>query len=339
MPKTIPENERQKHRYLEYLKQAKGRDEKTLDKVAAALSQFEAAVGWKDLSRFHREWGERLKKHLEKARNQRTGKPLSISTVDATLAYVKGFILWLADQPGYKSRVRYSDAEYFNNTLKSARAAHARRTIPYPSMEQCFHAFQAMPEGDKFEKRDKALFAFLMLIGGRIGAVATLRLKHINLFDGHVFQDAREVATKNAKDIDSWFLPVDPAYLECFERWVNYLREVELFGDTDPLFPKPKIGVQDAKFTNLGFQREFYAGTGKLNAIIRTAFSAVQMPEYTPHSLRKTLARYGDQTCQTREQFKAWSMNMGHENEATTVSAYIPVTRERQGELIKALRA
>ena len=44
MPKTIASNVRMKHRYLDHLKQAKGRDEKTLDKVASALTEFEKAV-------------------------------------------------------------------------------------------------------------------------------------------------------------------------------------------------------------------------------------------------------------------------------------------------------
>ena len=339
MVKVIPENERIKYRYLDYLKQAMGRDEKTLDKVAAALSEFEAAIGWKNFKRFHREWGERFKKHLDRARNARTGNPLSVSTIDATLAYVRAFIHWLAGQSGYKSKISYDDAAYFNNTRKSARAAHAQRMIPYPSMEQCLHAFQAMPEGDKYQMRDKALFAFLMLTGARISAVATLRLKHINLFDGHVFQDGREVATKNAKTIDTWFLPVEPLYRDCFVRWVAFLREVELFGDSDPIFPKTDIGIRDGKFARFGLARAFYAGGGKLNGIIREAFAAVQMPEYTPHSFRKTLATYGSRICQTPEQFKAWSMNFGHENEATTIASYIPVSRERQGELLRAMAA
>jgi hypothetical protein len=64
----------------------------------------------------------------------------------------------------------------------------------------------------------------------------------------------------------------------------------------------------------------------------------VQMPEYTPHSLRKTLALHGDQVCQNMEQRKAWSLNMGHENLATTVSAYMPVSRQRQRDLIKEMQ-
>ena len=337
MPKTTTSNVRMKHRYLDYVKHAKGRDEKTLDKIAAALSEFEAAVGGKDFKQFHRGWGERFKSHLGKARNQRTGSPLSPATIDATLAQVKGFVLWLADQPGFKSRVSYSDAEYFNNALKAARVAHAKRPIPYPTMEQALHAFQAMPEGDKYERRDKALFAFFMLTGARVGAASTLMLRHVNLFDGHVFQDPRDVATKNAKQIDTWFLPVDPLYRECFEQWITYLREVELFGDGDAVFPKIEVSYTNGRFDRQGFARTGYASGTKLNGIIRAAFARVQLPEFTPHSFRKTLAIYGDNLCQTREQFKAWSMNLGHEHMATTIDSYIPVSREGQGELMRGM--
>jgi integrase len=339
MPGKIASNVRMKHKYLDYLKQAKGRDEKTLDKVAAALGDFERSIGGKDFKQFHRGWGERFKAHLAKARNKRTKKPLSPSTVDATLSYVKGFILWLADQPGFKSRVGYSDAEYFNNSAKGRRVAHAKRPIPYPTMQQALHAFQAMPEGDKFERRDKALFAFFMLTGARDGAVASLRLKHVNLFDGHVFQNPRDVATKNGKLIDTWFFPVDPLYRECLARWITYLREVELFGDTDALFPKAAMGVVEKRFARVGFAREGYASGAPLNAIIKAAFRRVQMEPFTPHSFRKTLARYGDEICERMEQRKAWSMNLGHEHLATTVNSYIPVSRERQGEVMKGLRA
>ena len=64
------------------------------------------------------------------------------------------------------------------------------------------------------------------------------------------------------------------------------------------------------------------------------AFAAVGLPEYTPHSFRKTLAMLGDKLCETMEQRKAWSQNLGHEHLATTVSAYMPVSRERQAELL-----
>jgi integrase len=41
----------------------------------------------------------------------------------------------------------------------------------------------------ELERRDKAIFAFLMIAGARVGAVSSLRLKHINLVDGPINPD------------------------------------------------------------------------------------------------------------------------------------------------------
>lgn len=60
----------------------------------------------------------------------------------------------------------------------------------------------------------------LSMTGARDGAVASLKIKHINLFDGLVFQDGRDVNTKNGKTISTWFFPTGTEYRECFEAWV-----------------------------------------------------------------------------------------------------------------------
>ena len=49
------------------------------------------------------------------------------------------------------------------------------------------------------------------------------------------------------------------------------------------------------------------------------------------------MTHYGSEVCKTPEQFKAWSMNLGHENVATTINSYLPVTTERQMELIRTM--
>ncbi|WP_417718311.1 tyrosine-type recombinase/integrase [Salipiger sp.] len=338
MRKVIEENERAKRAYVFYLEQAKGLDQSSTDKVLAAILKFEQSTGFKSFKRFHIEQASRFKADLGKAKG-RGDKPLTHATIDATLTLVRGFFHWLAGQPGYKSRISYSDTDYFRNNRKDARVAHTGKDIPYPSVEAAFHAFQAMPNGTEFERRDKALFAFFMLTGARVGAVASLRLKHIDLFHGKVFQDARDVNTKAAKTIDTTFFPVDPAYLACFTVWVDHLRAVKLFGPQDALFPKPEMGLAEGGgFAVMGLSRDPYTNGGKLNAIIRNAFASVQLPEYTPHSFRKTLAMLGNELCSDMEQVKAWSMNLGHENLITTVSSYMPVSRQRQVELIKAMR-
>lgn len=210
MRKINEENERAKRAYVFYLEQAKGLDQKSTDKVLAAILKFEESTGFKSFKHFHIEQASRFKAVLAKAKG-RTGKPLSHATIDATLAQVRGFFHWLAGQSGYKSRISYSDTEYFRNNRKDARVAHTRQDIPYPSVEAAFHAFQAMPNRTEIERRDKALFAFFMLTGARVGAVASLRLKHIDLFQGRVFQDAQGGEHQGVQDHRHDVLPGRPS--------------------------------------------------------------------------------------------------------------------------------
>ncbi len=53
----------------------------------------------------------------------------------------------------------------------------------------------------------------------------------------------------------------------------------------------------------------------------------------------KTLRMAMDAYCTTMEDRKAWSMNLGHENLATTVGSYMPVNKQRQAELMRTLEA
>lgn len=336
--KVNEENERIKRRYLQFLREAKRCDVATVDKATDAILRFERSTGYKSFKLFRIEQAVTFKRQLSSGRNHRTGAPLSKATVDSTLRAVKAFVLWLAGQPGYRSRIAYSDADYFNLNAKDARIAHTERDTPYPTPEQCRHAFGLMPGATPLQRRDKALFAFLMLTGARDGAIASLRLKHIDLTQGCVHQDARDVKTKFAKTFTTWFFPVDPAYLDCFRDWVAYLRREQLFGHGDALFPKPQMGLRDGSFACVGLSRDTYGNAGRLRAVIKEAFINAGLPPFGPHSFRKTLGVLANDHCKTPEQFKAWSMNLGHENIATTLSAYCPVSPTRQGQLIRGMK-
>ncbi|MDP1573162.1 MAG: hypothetical protein Q8M09_14955 [Pseudomonadota bacterium] len=52
---------------------------------------------------------------------------MSKALLHATLAHLKRFFQRLAAQSGYKSRLQYSDADYFNLSDKDSRIAPARR--------------------------------------------------------------------------------------------------------------------------------------------------------------------------------------------------------------------
>jgi len=336
MRKYNAENERLKRRYVNYLREAKGQDEKSLDKVRAALVKFEESTKFKAFKSFHIEQARQFKDALSRAKTA-NGKPLALTTTDATLRLAKGFFHWLAGQQGFKRVLSYADVEYFNNNRNDARAAHARRPVQYPSKQAAYHAFQAMVAQTVLERRNKAIFALLMITGARVGAVSSLRLKHINLVDGFVFQDGREVRTKAGKTITTWFFPMHPDYLVNFTDWVGFLRNEKMFGPEDALFPRPERRLVDGKFVFDTLSREIYANGSKVNEVFRTAFAQVQMHPYHPHSIRKTLGQeLSDRNLPLATQ-KAWSQNLGHENFTTTVSSYLPVTGQQQGELIKAL--
>ncbi|WP_227287458.1 tyrosine-type recombinase/integrase [Boseongicola sp. H5] len=331
------ENERIKRRYRHFLREAKGCDMATVDKAADAILRFERSTGFKPFKRFHIDQAMTFKQKLAAEKNARTGAPLSKATIDSTLRAVKAFFLWLAGQPGYKSRIAYADAQYFNLNAKDARVAHAQRDTPFPTPEQARHAFDQMPATTPLQRRDKALFAFLMLTGARDGAVASMRLKRIDLVENCVYQDARDVKTKGAKTFTTWFYPVDDAYLDTFRAWVDFLRKDQLFGPEDALFPKPLMGVRNGSFACLGLSRDTYSNAGKIRVVIKDAFTGAGLPSFHPHSFRKTLGVMSNDHCKTPEQFKAWSLNMGHENIATTLSAYCPVSSQRQGQLIRGM--
>lgn len=335
--KIHEENERIKRRYLTFLREARRADHATVDKAADAILRFEQSTGSKPFKRFHIDQATSFKRQLEGDVNSRTGKPLSKATIDGILRLVKVFVQWLSGQPGYKSRISYADAEYFNLNRKDARIAHTSRDAPYPTMEQCRHAFALMPNKTDIEKRDKAIFAFLMLTGARDGAIASVRLKHINLDEGCFYQDARDVKTKFAKTFTTWFFPVDAVYLESLIDWITYLRRDRLFGHEDALFPKPEQGLIDGCFATIGLSRATYGSAGKIRGVIKNAFINAGLLPFGPHSFRKMLVKYGDQKCNTREEFKAWSQNLGHDSVVTTISAYCPVSNERQAELIRGL--
>lgn len=333
--KINEENERIKRQYSGYLRDAKRCDPVTVDRAADAILKFETSIGFKSFKRFHIEQASAFKVKLNAQTSARTGKPLSKATISSILRANKAFFQWLAGQPGYKSRISYSDAEYFNQNAKDARVAHAQRDVPFPTLRQCRHAFDLMPDKTDIDRRDKALFAFLMITGARDGAIASLRLKRIDLVEGCVHQDARDVRTKFAKTFTTYFLPVDPVYRACFEAWVRYLRDDLLFGHEDAVFPQPRVGQVAGLFAVTGLKREPYANAGAVRAAIKAAFENAGLPRFVPHSFRKTLVHWADTHYPTREAFKAFSQNIGHDSPLTTVSSYLPVSQERQAELIR----
>ncbi len=337
MKKHDAQNERLKLEYQDYLRHAEGLDHKTIDKAMTAIRHFEECTNCTPFKRFNKDQAIAFKDWLDTARNSRTGKPLSKATIGSTLRAVRQFFRWAAGQHGYKKAIGRNDWVYFKHALKDARAAQASTSRQVPSIEQVHRAFDAMPSATSHQKRNKALVALLTLTGARIGAVASLRLKHIDFERRHVFQDAREVNTKHAKTMNTTFFPMGEVYVVALADYLTHLKDDLMFGPENAVFPKTEIIRGPNGFQASGLSRQPFASTGPLNEIVQEAFAAVQLPRYTPHSFRHMLALHGDKLCPTRETFKAWSQNMGHTNPMTTVSSYMPVSADAQRTIILGL--
>lgn len=250
-------NERIKRKYFAYLKEAMRHSEPTVDAVAKALNRFEVYNKHRDFKAFHFEQAVAFKKHLAEQKGQQSGEKLSKATLNATLNQIKQFFQWLSRETGYKSRIQYSDAEYFNLSEKDTRIATAKREQRSPTMAQIKHVIASMPTSTVIDRRNQALVAFTLLTGARDSAIASAKLKHIDLQAGCFFQDARDVKTKFSKTFTTFFFPVGDEIVEIVADWVKYLRDELLWGNDDPVFPATRIAVGASKqFEVAGLDRK-----------------------------------------------------------------------------------
>ncbi len=340
MIKHNAQNERVKREYLQFLKEARGRDEATIDRVAKSLARFEETTGRKDFRKFHREQAMAFKRRMAEARNARTGETLSKATVHSTLSDLKAFFEWLSREAGFKQKIAWSDADYFSLSEKDTTIARARREKPVPSPEQVGHVLDTMPAGTPLERRDRALVACASLTGARVNALASFRLGHVDLAGGWIEQDARQVRTKFAKTFRTYFMPVIDGAHDIVAEWVREMREEHLRGPNDYLFPSTEMGLgEGGGFMPVGISLNGWTTTNPVRDIFRRAFTATGLPYYNPHSFRDMLVHHAMALDLSPAQMKAWSQNLGHDKVLTTFTSYGQLPVHRQGELISQSRA
>jgi integrase len=338
MTKRNAENERIKRRYLVYLKDAKGRDTASIDAAASAIERFEDYGKRRDFRSFHIEQARGFKAQLMAATNVRTGKPLSASTIHTTLAALKAFIVWLADQPSYASRIKYADAEYFTPPDNLSRIATARRFKNGPTLSQVRLMISALPDATELERRDRALIAFAILSGARDRAIISFRLKHLDIECDLIEQDSREIRTKRAKTFTTWFFPVGEDIRQIVVDWVQFLREKKGFGPEDPLFPKTRVTTgEDFEFRARALDDAPWANANPVRNVFREACARAGLPYFNPHLMRNTLVQLAYELKLDAKAIKAWSQNLGHASTLTTLASYGNIPPARQGEIIRRL--
>jgi hypothetical protein len=119
--------------------------------------------------------------------------------------------------------------------------APARFDEAWQAPNSCFLARHYEP--DWAAGRSSLLTSCALAGTSRSILTPSIKLKHADVAEGRLDQDARQVNTKFSKTFTTWFFPVGDDILEIVVDWVTYLRKEKLWGLDDPLFPATKIAI------------------------------------------------------------------------------------------------
>ena len=203
-----------------------------------------------------------------------------------------------------------------------------------PAPDQIRQMLAAIGDQTVTARRDRALVAIIYLTGIRVGAVISLRCKHVDVTGRRVFQDAREVSTKFGKTmLTSWF-PVGDDIEQIVMAWIA--ERLESGADPDaPLFPAtPRHRLPGDKTAR---KEAFWKSSQRVRDVFRDACQKADVPFINPHAVRSSLMQLGLEMCATWEELKAWSQNLGHEKLDTSMVHYGKLDTSRQNKLMQGL--
>jgi integrase len=320
--------------------EALGRDAATVDHAAQALARFEWHTGSAPFTAFEKGQAISFKAALLAETNQRTGAPLARSTVLAILHPIREFFTWLPDVPGFRSKVDKAAATYFTPSKKDLMRSRSRRERTVPSVEQMASVLEAMPAATPIQRRGRAVVALAIATAARADAIATLRLKHVDLARNCIIQNGDEVRTKFGKTIVSYLIEIVPSARVIVHDWCRELVRDHGWGQEDPLFPAltNRYG-DDGLFLHDGFERRCWATSQPIRTIFARACKAAGQPYFNPHTMRAMQVRWLHSLDPTEEELKALSQNLGHEDVAVTRIHYGRLDSERQARLVAELGA
>ena len=328
MSKKNAENEIIKRRYFEFLKHADGKAETTIKAIAASIRRFENYTRHKDFKTFDRRQAIEFKEHTE--------SHISLASLLTVTNHLKRFFGWLAQQTGYKRAIRLEDIAYFNLSDRDKRAANAPTDKEFPSLAMVREVVSKMPTQTSIDKRNRALLAFTALTFIRVSALASLKIKHLDIRDMLIRQNPREVATKGRKAINSHVLPFCDEFEQIIKDWVHHLKTDLLFAPTDPLFPKTAMVLDENSLPKpQGLLREHWQSTSPIRKIFKNAFQGANMPVYTPHRFRDMMEAELTALNPSFAEYKAVSQSYGHKSVMTTLTSYGKLSVREQGRYIR----
>ncbi|MDZ4724429.1 MAG: site-specific integrase [candidate division Zixibacteria bacterium] len=324
------ENEKLKRRYRTHLVGAQGMSAGTVLTVIRALKHYEQLFEGEDYSYFNQRRAMDVKKHLEKQAWET--KSLSGNTAYHTLRILKRFFSWLAEQPGFKKKISLDAVSYLSLDLRKTQEVLNPVDRPFPSLEYVLKLVHSIIGDTEIARRDRAIIAFLLLSGMRFSALISLPM---GCFDPHslrIDQDPRRgVKTKFGKAIPSKLMVFDERMLLPILDWYRYLLSERLFPNTAPLFPKTLIEQAEnvLSFAQVGVSDQFWKSGSGLREILQKRSQEAGLDYFNPHSFRHAAVHLAMERCQTPEEFKAVSQNLGHSKPMTTLMNYGTLPNDR----------
>ncbi len=314
--------------YQIHLREAEGASEKTIDEVVAAIAEFEAFTRHRGFDRLQKRHSQAFKKHLMERSSKADDRPLAKSTILHRLGHLREFLGWLKTRPGYRNL----DPDVGAFLAPPRRDEMAART-PAPrqglSMPELVKVIEGMPQQTLADRRDRAALALIALTGVRDAALVSLRRKHLDPAECRLNQDATEVDTKFGKNLWTHFFPVPPSIRDVVTEWVEELDALG-YPSEGPLLPRD---VSPAGLLN----SSPWKTAAPVRAIMKRACTNAGIAYRPPHTIRHTLAVYGDEVCRTLLDKKAWSQNLGHSSLTTTERSYGTLSNESIGSRLTAL--
>jgi len=323
-------NERLKIKYFEFLKQARGLVEKTINVKEKSIKYYDDFSGCEDYKKLS------IKRIIDFKDYIKTSE-LKISSINNILKNLQDFFTWLASQNGYKNKIKFELIEYFNLPRGEKRIAQSKSDIKYPSLDEIKTVINSIKPDSEMNRRNRALLSFAILSGMRVSAIISLPLKAFNPETLEVFQDPRlGVNTKFSKTINSLLMPFELDLLQEVLDWVNFLKQEKNFKGNDPIFPAMKLGHQGnvKTFKAVEVKPEFLRSASHIYKIFEESFINANLEPYSPHKFRHTAIDLALEKCQNGKQLKAISQIFGHENIQTTISVYAQLPEKEVKSII-----
>jgi len=326
---TYSSNDRPIHEWLIY---AGKYEEKTVLGHLAAIRDFEAVLGGKCFKQVTIADVAGYRESLKSRLCPDASRPLSNSTIRHRASFLKNFFGWLRGRKGFES-IDQNIQGYFDLPKRFEEPGLKRDDRPFPTIEEAAIMIEAMPVETWKERRDQAMVCIAFLGALRADTIISLRLEHLIPENKQIVQDGRQSRTKNGKSVRIYFFPVPLALSATVKAWKADLVALG-FQEKDALFPDERWLAEAGNRSS----SEIIPVMKSTHAITRAFESASARcgKRWSPHSAKHSIGRLGSKVCKTAEDQRAWSANMGHEQEDVTRRYYQKPTSDRIDEIFQA---